>query len=148
MQKCLWQTVLCWHLAALESSSTVSVATCNMVSSVPSHLHALCSTCFSAPSRGVSLWRLWLCSWCFLEVPVRLNCLCGACNTCTTLGGLLSCVLVVSFLQCFRDVRWSLPVFSWLCPLSSCLSAQWCGTCYSLWFSAPVSTLVRLLVDG
>ena len=32
---------------------------------------------------------------------MRLNCLCGACSNCNTLGGLLSSVLVVSFLQCF-----------------------------------------------
>ena len=31
---------------------------------------------------------------------MRLNCLCGACSNCITLGGLLSSVLVVSFLQC------------------------------------------------
>ena len=63
---------------------------CNMVSLLSHHIHLLlCSTCFSAPSRGISLWRLWLCSWCCLEVRVRLNCLCGACNTCSTLGWLI-----------------------------------------------------------
>ena len=35
---------------------------------------------------------------------MRLNCLCGACSNCNTLGGLLSSVLVVSFLQWFRGV--------------------------------------------
>ena len=56
-----------------------------------------------AVSWGLS-GRVWLCTWCCLEVRVRLNCLCGACSNCNTLGGLLSSVLVVSFLQCFRGV--------------------------------------------
>ena len=89
---------MCWHLAALESSSTVSVATLQHgLTSVPSHLHALCSTCFlCAVSWGLS-GRVWLRTWCCLEVRVRLNCLCGACSNCITLGGLLSSVLVVTF---------------------------------------------------
>ena len=69
---------------------------------------------------------------------MRLNCLCGACNNCNTLGGLLSSVLVVSFLQCFRGVGYCKfsPGFVlfvravWLAGMS----AQWCGTCYSLRF--------------
>ena len=103
-----------------------------------------------AVSWGLS-GRVWLRTWCCLEVRVRLNCLCGACSNCNTLGGLLSSVLVVTFLQCF----WGVGCYKfspgsvlfvravWLAGVS----AQCWGTCCSLWFSAPVCTLVRLLVD-
>ena len=118
-----------------------------MVSLLSHHIYMLCAPrVFSAPSLGVSLWRLWLCSWCCLEVRVR--------NTCTTLGGLLSSVLVVSFLQCVRGVRWSLQGFSLLCP-SFFVPYGWlaylhCGVerVILYGFQLLLARKVRLLVDG
>ena len=75
---------------------------------------------------------------------MRLNCLCGACNTCTTLGGLLSSVLVVRFCSvsgaCGGHYKFSPGSVLFLRAVWLFgISALWCGTCYSLWFSAPVS---------
>ena len=123
-----------------------------------SHFCPITSTCFvlhvflCAVSWGLS-GRVWLRTWYCLEVRVRLNCLCGACSNCNTLGGLLSSVLVVSFLQCsWGDSYYKFsPGFALLFVPSVgrrfCTVLQCCGTRCSLWFSAPVCTLVRLLVD-
>ena len=121
-----------------------------------SHFCPITSTCFvlhvflCAVSWGLS-GRVWLRTWCCLEVRVRLNCLCGACSNCNTFGGLLSSVLVVTFCS----VSGASVATSFLLALSFLFravwlaggSAQWWGTCCSLWFSAPDCTLVRLLVD-
>ena len=65
---------------------------------------------------------------------MRLNCLCGACNTCSTLGWLIvqcPCGIVSAVFQGRAVVIASL----WLVGIS----ALWCGTCIS-WFSAPINT--------
>ena len=123
-----------------------------MVSLLSHHIYLLCAPRVFLRRLVGSLCGGCDCSWCCLEVRVRLNCLCGACNTCSTLGGLLSSVPVESFLQCFWGVRWSLQVFFWLCPFFFVLYG-W-RICIVVWyvlfnvFQLLLTRKVRLLVDG
>ena len=115
-----------------------------------SHFCPITSTCccaprvFSAPSRGLSLWRLWLCSWCCLEVRGRLNCLCGDCNTCSTLGWLIVqclCGIVSAVFQGRAVViASSLLAMSAFFVLYGWLAYLHCGVERDIsWFSAPIN---------
>ena len=145
------------NLAALESSSTVSVATLQHgLTSVPSHLHGLCSTCFfCAVSWGLSvavvvvlmvlsggaratelsvrcLQHLYCTWWLIVQCP------CGIVSAVFQGRAVVTSSFSPGSVLFLRAV--------WLVGIS----AQWCGTCYSLWFSALLARWCDCwwMVDG